>query len=431
MPPTYYDGMRDSEETLVEERPENWRAGILWGFPNGDVPLTGLTALMPSDKINSIVHHWFEQKFPTQRASVTGRFEDPTEQTAVNDAADPVGTMHYWRIPLVDSKQFRPGHLVLARQKSDLSVILRGLVRNVIPKTDGALVATESLEVAPIGLSNVDDLHVYSNANAQGATRPEAISSSPEPRLNYTQIFRNSLDLTRTAMETQYRTGPAYRRHKKETLLYHGLEIEKALIYGKELLTVGPNGKTMSYMRGVLPEIQANGHVSDYRTSDELFNGVAWNDKNGGRKWMDVQLEQIFTYGSKQRVCYCGNGALLGIQEAVLGSADMNYRMESVPTKWGMNVRMWITPFGDITLQTHPLFSQDPVMTNTMMLFEPANMMVKYITDTMFKPDTNWMKGGGAGVDGKQEEFLTEMTMEYHSSYTGGFLTGIGLDNPA
>ncbi|MBT7187988.1 hypothetical protein HN911_11740, partial [Candidatus Bathyarchaeota archaeon] len=66
---------------------------------------------------------------------------------------------------------------------------------------------------------------------------------------------------------------------------------------------------------------------------------------------------------------------------------------------------------------------------NSMVIFEPKQVRYKYITDTMFKADKSDMEGGGTGVDGKQEEYLTEAGLEFHHGEKSGYLNGVGLDN--
>ena len=38
-------GLRHTNTVVQDGRPKNWRAGILMAYPNGDMPLTGLTSL--------------------------------------------------------------------------------------------------------------------------------------------------------------------------------------------------------------------------------------------------------------------------------------------------------------------------------------------------------------------------------------------------
>jgi hypothetical protein len=49
--------------------------------------------------------------------------------------------------------------------------------------------------------------------------------------------------------------------------------------------------------------------------------------------------------------------------------------------------------------------------------------------DTHFKEDKLYDQGGSTGVDGKQEEFLTEGTFRYEGDGPWGYLNGVGEDN--
>ena len=63
-----------------------------------------------------------------------------------------------------------------------------------------------------------------------------------------------------------------------------------------------------------------------------------------------------------------------------------------------------------------------------MILFNPANLRTRYITDTFFKSDDSLKKGGYQGYDGQKEEFLTECGWEWHFPETMMYLTGVGID---
>ena len=66
----YFVGLRATEDLTSNEYPENWRAGVLRLFPNGMAPLTGLTALMKSEAVDSPHFHWWTKTLTSQRAAL-------------------------------------------------------------------------------------------------------------------------------------------------------------------------------------------------------------------------------------------------------------------------------------------------------------------------------------------------------------------------
>ena len=351
----------------------------------------------------------------------------------IPNAADAAGFNHYWKVGTGNSKKFRAGNIVLARDASDYRADFRALVTNIIPAGANSYIVTKSLEAAPrsgstYGPGTVDTLLGIGNANPEGGTRPEAIHTTPVKRDNYTQIFRDALSITRTRSETEYRTESGYKKDKKFVLSYiTGLGMEKAFLWGVKSETIGPNGKPMRTLQGIIPDIKDRGVSSDF-SIDTSFDGLAWTAKTGGYKWLNEHLEEMFRHGSRERLGFAGSGAILGINELAAEFGQINI----VPgqTSFGMAVMEWITPFGVITLYTHPLYSFETTNRNSITLFEPSNIDYKFITDTMFKADNSDKEGGGDGDDAKNEEYLTECTLEFSFPETGAQLEGVGIDNP-
>lgn len=429
----YFVGLRATGDLATNERPEAWREGMLRLFPNGMSPLTGLTALMKSEKVPDAHFHWWTKTLPTQRAAVSSIYEDAacaTEYSAGDDYA--AGTTLYAKITITAAKQFREGHQVLLRDASDFTNDIVAKVTGVTP-VDGtySAVACKLLQADGTGtddLSTCDTILVVGSINPMGGTRPEAIGISPAELSNYTQIFRTSLDLSRTLMETKLRTAQAYTEAKKDALQLHGIEMEKAFIHGRYYGGTGSNNKPEYTTYGLLYWVRTYGTVEDYTLDDGAdYAGKTW--LQAGEQWIDEHLEEIFRYGGSERLAFCGSGALLGIQRLV---KDIGmYNITAQTKAYGIKVLEWVTPFGVMTLQTHPLFSFEATDRYNMLIFEPKNLRYCYITDTTFCPDVLYNKGGGTGVDGKQEEYKTEAGLEIHYPETTGYLTGVGKDNVA
>ena len=432
MADTYFVGLRGTDDLVANERPQSWRDGILRLFPNGMAPLTALTALMPSEKVTDVMFNWWTQTLTTQRAAVSVIATD-TIGTVLAASSTAAGTVLYLTIPVADSKMFRQGHQVLLRDSTNYNREKTALVNSVTQASaTTARIAVSLLEVdaatALTDLRDTDTVLVIGSMNPQGGSRPEAIAQQPEQFFNTTQIFRNSLDLSRTLMETKLRTEQAYQKAKRNALEQHSIEMEKAFFWGKYYVGVGSNGKPQTATRGLISFIQEyGGLVNDFSLdADAAYDGTAWIST--GVEWLDEQLETIFRYGRPERLAFVGSGALLGIQRLIRSTG--HYNIQARESVFGIKVLEWITAFGTLTLKTHPLFSYEPTNRNSMVIIDPTLIQYKYITDTTFMPDESYMKGGNLGIDGKQEEYLTECGLEIHHPICMSYLNGIGLDNP-
>jgi len=433
----YFVGLRGTSDLATHEDPDAWRLGILRLFPNGMMPLTGLTALMKSEKVPNAHYHWWTKTLSLQRATLQGSgIHEDAACGDPYDAADDyaAGTTVYAKITLAAAKEFREGYQVLIRLSTDYANDINAKITGIFPiDATYASVACRLLEAdgsarMTSDMSFADTMLAIGSINPQGGTRPEAIGIAPVELESYTQIFRDSLDLTRTLMETKLRTANAYLEAKKDALELHGIGMEKAFLWGVGSVGVGANGKPETTTSGLLYWIRTYGTVQDYVSDPGAsYAGKTWLE--GGEQWLDEHFEEIFRYGSSERLAFCGSGALLGLQRLI---KDLGmFTLTSKTTSWGTKVLEWITPFGTITFKTHPLFSYEATNRHSMVVIEPKNLRYRYITDTRFAPDIMFGKGGGTGKDGKEEDFLTEAGLEIHFPETTGFLNGIGKDNTA
>ena len=62
-------GMRGTGDWASELRPKNFRQGILKLFPNGSVPITAMTSMMPDEKVNDPEFKWWDKELETQTAT--------------------------------------------------------------------------------------------------------------------------------------------------------------------------------------------------------------------------------------------------------------------------------------------------------------------------------------------------------------------------
>lgn len=433
----YFVGLRATEDLVSNEYPESWRAGIMRLYPNGMAPLTGLTALMKSEKVDAPHFHWWTKTLTSQRAALanSGLYNDSSLAGAYSSGTGSAGDSLFANVSAAAAAMFRPGHQVLIRDADDYNVDTTAEVTSVTINGSSSVIALKALEdddntTTSTDWSDADTLLIIGNMNAMGGTRPTAIAQCPTEFENNTQIWRNSLDLSRTLMHTKLRTVDAYSEAKKDALEQHSIEIEKSLfwstIYATSGTAVGSNNKPKFATRGLISWIKQYGVVQDYTLdSAAAYAGKTW--LQSGEQWLDEHFEEIFRYGSDERLAFCGSGALLGIQRL---AKDVGWiSLTPTTTSWGSNVRVWVTPFGTVTLKTHPLFSFEVTNRFSMVIIEPRNLKWRYVDDTMFYPDNTYQKGGGSGVDGKQEEFLTEAGLEVEFPETWGYLNGIGKDN--
>jgi hypothetical protein len=324
----------------------------------------------------------------------------------------------------------------LFRDASDLTVDCVGKitvrVANGASSYVGALLLEADDNSSSGDLSDCDTALIIGSAHAEGAAMPDAIAYNPTKWYNFTQIFRNSLEMTRTAMQTHLRTGEQYKEAKREALEMHSIEQEKAYLWGVPSELTGTNGKPERTTLGIIPAIRGGytghggdaGTVNDFTTNTD-YTGKTW--LSSGETWLDEQLEVIFRKGSSEKLAFAGSGALAAINRLIKNGGNFDYTPKT--TSYGIKVNEWVTAFGTINVMRHPLFTHEVTTRNAMVIFEPKDLKYRYIQDTMFKKDDRLKKGSYTSRDGIKEEYLTEAGLEYHHPDGWGYLTGFNTDN--
>ena len=425
-------GMRGTGNWATDQRPKNWREMILYLYPNGSAPLTAVLSKLSEESTTDPEFNWWTKTLPTQKATLTDFAPQSDGETGTVAAGVAAGTVVYGKCSEADADQFRTGHQVLLRDASDTALDTVAKVVSVVKDGASSILGFKLLEEnngltdPGTAASACDTALIIGNINAEGASSPDAIGYDPVKYTNYTQIFRTPLQISRTARATKLRTGDAYKELKREALELHSIEMEKAFIHGVKSETTGNTGLPERSTDGLLNFIATNasGNILDYQNDTHLGNlGVTTNTAwtVNGEHFLDAALEQIFRYGSNEKLVFCGSGALLGIQR--LAKAGGQIQLSPKSEAYGMKVVEWITPFGVIYLKTHPLFSYEASTRNWMVVMEPEKLKYRFIDDTKFSDVTP------VGQDGTKEEFLTECGLELHHPEAFGIFKGVGLDN--
>lgn len=433
-------GMAGTSDFQTNVHAENWRQGLLRQDPNGDAPLFGLTALMPSRKVDSHKFHWFTKSLPQSHFTVSDVYTDSGASSAYtgNGAA---GDVLYIKAAAVDVERVVPGNGLALRPNNDVSA-------SVLAKVIGEPVVDGANSVLPVRLLEADDNSISSPAvdltagditalieatiHPEGSTRPPARSYLEDELWNYVQTHRTPLDLTRRKALSSTRTVNPYAEAKRDAMIDHSKEWEWTMFFGERSLNTGINGKRETTTRGLVGWIRdqasANYRIFNLETGT-AFAGKTWLE--AGWRWLLESMELSFRYtgGGDERLVYCGGLALLQIQLAVQ-STSSGFFIEPGEMEFGIKVRRLISPFGIWNLQRHPLLSEDPIYNSTMIVIEPRNLTYAYMTDTMFVPQTQKeFYNGPSGYDGIEEEFKTDAGLEVHFPNTFMFLGGIGTDN--
>lgn len=419
-------GMSGTGRFSSDERPLSWRQGILMQMPNGDVPLTAINSKGRSRTVDDPEFNFWSKDLELQGGAIVAGevFKEASLTNAYGAETAAVGITVYCKVTAAVVSHFKAGHTVLILNTSNNSQSSFGKVVALDVNGASSYVAVKLRLASASGyLAASTQIDIIGSAHPEGALVPDAMAYAPTKFTNYTQIFRNSLEITRTMRKTRLRTKEAYQEAKREAALYHAVEMEMAALYSEKSEVTGDNGQLERTTQGGISFVNEHesANVLDFPTDSNL----TW--KQGGEDWFDDDLEQVFRFGRSEKLAFAGHGALRGIQKLVKQSGQ--FMLEAETGAYGVKVVRWTTPFGDLLLKRHPLFTYKSHRTNDMFIYEPENLQTAIIDDTFFKSDSdNGRKGGFIAIDGTKEEYITEMGYEWHFPQTMMYLTGVGLD---
>lgn len=398
-------GLRSTADFVADQRPKNWKEGYLYNEPNGMAPLTALTSVMKSRSVDDPEFHWWEKQRQARRFPLTANLT--TSNTSVTISGTP------------DARMLKDGDLLVVEQTNEVIRVngdpsAAGTL-NVIRGFSGSVATAVTYNGAGVN----PNLFYIGSAYEEGSLAPTSVRYDPTQSYNYTQIFRDTLAHTRTAMKTKLRTPDDVKEAKKDCMEYHMQGIERAYWFGKRIETT-LNGEPLRTMGGVFSFIDSN---NIYDVASDYSSGLTMSG-------LENYMEQIFRFGSSEKMVFLGNKALLVLNQVV--RRNSTFEIQSGIKEYGMNVSRLISPFGELVLKTHPMFNQAPGGTTGGTAFNGYNgyaavldmAQLKYVyldgSDTQYEPDLT-----PKGLDGKKSGYLTECSLEFGLPTCHALLKGL------
>lgn len=392
--------------TVDGQRPKNWREGILYLYPNGGATLTALTALMKDRTVDDPEFNWFERTLSNRRFTLASgqnlNATDLTTTVTISTSGD---------VAMTDVRELKAGDLLYVEQTGEIVQVASD------PSSATSLTFTRGFsgttKTAVTVASQNPNLLVIGSAFEEGSLAPTGNQYDPSKVYNYTQIFRQTLEFTRTAMRTRLRTGDQVVQAKKDALELLSMDMERAFILGTRNEST-KNGKPIRTTDGIIARINR-----DYSTN--IVTGATT-----GTKMTDFEgyLDKIFKFGSDEKLAFCGNGALLAIQQII--RKNTHYVFQAGEKEYGINVARLTTPFGVLILKRHTLFNNNlgslATATNTyygmnnwMLVVDAANLTYTYLKGSDISYQSTLQVNG---LDGEKSGYLGECGLEIHHPKT-------------
>jgi hypothetical protein len=334
-------GVRATDNWITDQRPKSFMESLMLLFPNGDFPLTAMLDKLKKSKVDDPEFAWYSKVMMDYRLELGGNLDGtagPDVIVVLTESGTRNGGLS---LKIGDVLQVEEsGELVqVTAVTSETSVtISRGFAGTTI-----AAVVYNAAGVNP-------KLLMVGSALMENSSAPTSVSWQATKFFNYTQIFRDTLALSRTAQKTRLRTGQQVAESKRETLQTHSVGLERALWFGVK----------SEDLAGSEPR-RSTGGIIKFISEFAPTNVINWQTYNAGAKdytTLLMVLELAFRYGSTEKVGFCGNQALVTLDKLVRLNSDLKIIMTGEQKEFGMNVRRLICPFGTLVLKTHPLFNR-------------------------------------------------------------------------
>lgn len=267
-----------------------------------------------------------------RRETMTPKIEwltdgQPARRTAVNRPADNYDDTT--TAILVDEPSvFTAGDLVLAEATGEVmlctSVVANTI--NVVRGVGGGVAAATASVADNANLMNIGP------AIGEGQASRVAVQSLPTRGTSYTQIFRESVELSGTAANTATHGGDQRAHQRMKKFRQQQQSIERAFIYGSAgEAAADADGKIVRTTGGLLNAITT--HV------DDIAGNLTFN------RLMQF-FEMAFQYGSSEKILFAG----LSLETKIHQLFDSKLRVEPMNSEVGIQIARIKGPGGVLNL---------------------------------------------------------------------------------
>lgn len=385
-------GMKSTADFASDERPKNWRAGILLNSPRNNAPLYALTAMMGSDSTDDPEFYWWEEDVQMFGFNVSANI-------GTGDTTIPLtrgGTM------------LKSGDMLRVDASGEAMRVVAVISDTSITVTRAMGPAGKAAGTATAITAATNSKLLYlGSAYREGAPRSTGTSFNPTKFSNVTQIFRDPVEMTRTAAKTNYRTGDPWKNDRRRASHKHAMGIERAMWLGTRYETLEA-GQPLRFTDGLLSFVPA----ANIKNVGKTTPGTVTMDE------LESYMAGIFATGSREKVAWGSIATMIIINQIVRKNGQYNWGPNE--KEYGMDVKRLYSPAGTLTFMEHPLFGQaGQFLAQDLFIMDTANLKYRYITDTVLLKDRQ-----DKGVDGEAEEYLTECGLEVHNGASHYYLKG-------
>jgi hypothetical protein len=374
-------------------------------MPNGQAPLFGMSAMLPTEVAVQVEHGFFTK---------TMLFPSLNLDAAVADATSTTFTVS-------STSDVLPGMLMRAESTGEVVII-----NSVVSSTQ----VTVTRGVGSTAAAIADNVNLYQIGNAfeESSVRPNALQINPVRITNLTQIFRNTWALSGSAQATQVIAGETtVAESRMDCAAFHAADIEKALFFGTKSQGTrnGQPFRTMDGLRNIIL------NAAYYPAS---YGGVVNNTTAGGTTnftQLETALDPVFNQATdpkvgNERVLFVGGAARKVINN--IGRLNSTYYIQNGATSYGLQFGQFNIARGSFRMVEHPLFNSNSDWSKYAIAVDLSTFRVAYLGGRKTMKQEFNMAGDTVvdnGIDAVGGTLTTELTCVVKNPPANAIITNL------
>lgn len=388
-------GIFASHSGLPGERVGDLSSRVLMMGYTGSAPLLALSSGMPREPAGDTSYSWVEDSHISGNALAT---------QAVNSAATSlnVDDTNIWQAYSIVMNQTTGEYMMVSAVNSSTNVtLIRGI---------GGTTAQS------IAIGNV--LQTVGSAFPEGGGKPAPISQKGESRTNYVQIFKNGWAITGTAKAVKFHTGSQLAMNRSQALGYHVEDLERSFIFGRPGV-IQVNNQQLRMSGGIQYQIETYGGLVQVANTGSVAGALSMKDL------LDF-ISKLFDRNVKglpnERITFTGTPVLNVINQLVYANAK--YEISVNETAFGIKVMKLIGINGDLTIATHPLFTENSIWGKQLHVYHPGLIKKRVLRDT-WEESFNSQQSNNNGIDADEGYIAIEQGWQAQGVETMGILKNV------
>lgn len=366
-------GLRGTGQFDSDFRPKNYRELFSLLEPNGNAPLNAMLAMTGSEATDDASYKNFRDELPNRALTVNGAVASASTTAITVDAGN-------------DNLFAVAGSIIVNAQTGEV-------MRTTADASATGLVVERNIGGTNHQIADGADLFIAGTAYEEGANSPTGVSFDATVSENFTQIFRTAFTVTNTLRATNLRTGDKEDEMATKALKMHMMDIERAMFFGKKNESAGSTAQPRRFTGGLintLSNVIDRSSASNTMTEDQFDRSL---------------IEDIFAYGSKQKIMFCGAKVAGHLQKF----GKDRWSPHVIDDTYGTSLTGYETFAGTLAVHLHPQFRMVPGMENAAVIVDFPYLKYRYMEgrDTALLRDRQ-----SPDADAVKHEYLTECGLE-------------------